>query len=65
MSRQCNKKCTILKFIDEKETCPIIYLPKPRKSKDWYLELKDEKYYPLCEDKDQRTKINSNSVEIY
>ena len=77
MTKNCNKECKILNFIDEvneeisdelttkkkKKECPILSLPKPRSTKSWYFEIDGEKLYPLCENNDRRTK--TANYEVY
>lgn len=62
--RICNKKCKILPFVEKDKTCPILSLPKPRKSEDWYFYIKKkEKFSPLCEDNDHKTSLDN--LEIF
>ena len=53
--RHCNKNCTILPYVMENQTCPILGLKKTRKQSEWHFVKDGEKLVPLCEEKHSRT----------
>lgn len=61
--RHCNKKCKILKFVEE-EPCPILDFRKTRIESNWYFEKDGEKFIPLCEDGETRTYSRKERVML-